>query len=133
MLSKVPSQFPGSERAHTVDPIVSLKDIFDKLQTVSNDVSDVRSDTRVMREQLGTVTDRTIDHETRIREVERITTEVSDHPRRLPLVEAICSSVSDHPDRLRSIEKKVWAIPSAATLIALVALTVTIWKAFYNG
>ena len=115
-----------------MEPIVSLKDIFDKLESVRQDVGDVRSDTRVMREQLSTVTDRTIDHETRLREAERIITEVNDHPLRLSLVEQVTATIRDHPERMRSLEKKVWAIPGASTVIAIIALGVTIWKAINN-
>lgn len=116
----------------SMEPVVSLRDIFEKLESVSNDVGDVRSDTRVMREQLSTVTDRTIDHETRLRVTEHIATEVSNHPLRLAHVENVVSTIRDHPERMRSLEKKVWAIPGASTIIAIVALGVTIWKAINN-
>ena len=94
--------------------IVTLKDVWDKLQDVVEGVSDIQRTTAVMNEQLRTVTDAKTDHEQRIREAEKI-----------------CESVKDAPKRLTDLERKVWAIPSATLFVSIIALAITFWKSFH--
>lgn len=48
-------------------------------------------------------------------------------------VEELAKDQEDHEDRLRAVERKAWAIPSASTAIALVALIFTLLQQFGGG
>jgi hypothetical protein len=45
-------------------------------------------------------------------------------------VDKIARDVEDHETRLRAVERRAWAIPSAATAIAMMALLVSAYVAF---
>jgi len=42
----------------------------------------------------------------------------------------VVADLKDHEDRLRAVERRAWAIPSAATVIAMMALLVSAYVAF---
>jgi hypothetical protein len=45
-------------------------------------------------------------------------------------VDKIALEVEDHETRLRAVERRAWAIPSAATVIAMMALLVSAYAVF---
>lgn len=45
-------------------------------------------------------------------------------------VDQMAEDLKDHETRLRAVERRAWAIPSAATVIATMALLVSIYVAF---
>jgi len=56
----------------------------------------------------------------------------TDQENRVRAVEAVIERVTNTPERITSLERKVWSIPGAATVIALGALSVGIWNAFHS-
>lgn len=45
-------------------------------------------------------------------------------------LDQVVEDLKDHETRLRAVERRAWAIPSASTAIALVALLVSAYVAF---
>lgn len=45
-------------------------------------------------------------------------------------LDQVVEDLKDHETRLRAVERRAWAIPSAATVIAMVALLVSAYVAF---
>jgi hypothetical protein len=69
-----------------VDNVITLRDIFEKLQQVAEGVAVLREDARLH-----------------------------------------ASVAADHEKRLREIERRIWALPSIATVIALVSLALALY------
>lgn len=116
----------------TVDPtpIITLKDVFNALSEVARGVNDLKVTTEGMSRDLKSVSkaqeEGHKDHEERLREQERIGAEVKDLPRKVEAMEPIVTSVKDLPGKVADLQRRVWAIPGIATLLAIAAVVMQI-------
>jgi hypothetical protein len=92
------------------------KDMADQLRDVGKDVTETKQSVSNMETKLDSVIARGDDHEIRIRVVEKLT-----------------EVLRNLPERVTSLERKVWALPSAAIIIAVITLAVAIINAFKKG
>lgn len=73
--------------------VIGAREIYDKLILVGGQVNDLRTEIRLVQQDIS--------------ELKR--------------------DLAEYKDRLRTVERRVWAIPSASTIIATVALLVTLY------
>lgn len=78
----------------SVGPVViGAREIYDKVVEVGGHVTDLRTELRLVQQD----------------------------------VIELKQDLAEYKDRLRSVERRVWAIPSASTIIATVALLITLY------
>jgi hypothetical protein len=96
-------------------PEITIRDLWEQLNKVSEDVTDIKQNVAALETKIDNVIDNNKDQELRLR-----------------TVEGLYTLLNDLPDRVVKIEHRIWSIPSGATIIALVALGITIWNAFHK-
>lgn len=124
-------------------PIITLKDVWDRLDRVNTEVnrglSAIKADTDVLKEQFKSVTRDTTDHETRIRLLEQVLPAIRDLPGKADALEkqlatkteAVEKQIPERlSERLVKLENARWQMPGIATAASVILIIISLYKLF---